>query len=205
MSLLHQDSTELDDAAKGEDLTKGSSHLIAAAIFATVVVSMAIAGYFIAGIKPIVATGEIEQVWVHPQHSETSGYDANGASMAKESYDQVYVFAKVKLHNQSDKPLFLHQVMTNATLPDGIHTSYAATASDYDRIYIAYPAMPVPRQTPLPPQSTIAPGQTVEGIVVSAFRLSKQEWDAQKDLSFTFGLQYQPSLVLAPHSPVIEQ
>jgi len=56
MSLLHQDSTELDDAAKGEDLTKGSSHLIAAAIFATVVVSMAIAGYFIAGIKPIVAT-----------------------------------------------------------------------------------------------------------------------------------------------------
>jgi hypothetical protein len=125
--------------------------------------------------------------------------------MAKESYDQVYVFAKVKLHNQSDKPLFLHQVMTNATLPDGIHTSYAATASDYDRIYIAYPAMPVPRQTPLPPQSTIAPGQTVEGIVVSAFRLSKQEWDAQKDLSFTFGLQYQPSLVLAPHSPVIEQ
>ena len=49
----------------------------------------------------IVATGEIEQVWVHPQHSESYGYDANGAPMAKESYDQVYVFAQVKLHNQT--------------------------------------------------------------------------------------------------------
>lgn len=205
MSLLQQDSTELDDAALGEDLTKGSSHLLATALFATVVVSMAIGGYFIAGIKPIAITGEIEQVWAHPQHSETSGYDANGASMAKESYDQVYVFAKVKLHNQTDKPLFLHQVMTNATLSDGIHSSYAATASDYDRIYIAYPTMPIPHQVALSPQSTIAPGQTVEGIVVSAFRLTKAEWDAHKDLSFTFAIQYQPSLVLTPHTPVIEQ
>jgi hypothetical protein len=205
MSLLQQESTELDDAALGEDLTKGSSHPLATAIFATVLVSMAIAGYFIAGIKPIAITGEVEQVWVHPQHSETSGYDANGVSMAKETYDQVYVFAKVKLHNQSDKPLFLHQVLTNATLNDGIHSSYAATASDYDRIYIAYPTMPIPHQKALSPQSTIAPGQTVEGTVVSAFRVTKAEWDAYKDLSFTFGIQYQPSLVLTPHSPVIEQ
>ena len=205
MSLLQQDSPELDDAARGEDLTKGSSHLLATAIFATVLVSLAIAGYFISGIKPIVITGEVEQVWAHPQHSATSGFDANGAPMAKESYDQVYVFAKVKLHNQSDKPLFLHQVMTNATLADGIHTSYAATASDYERIYIAYPTMPIPHQAALSPQTTIPPGQTVEGIMVSAFKLDKEQWDAHKDLTFTFAIQYQPNLVLTPHAPVIEQ
>jgi len=205
MSLLQHDSTQLDDAARGEDLTKGSSHPLAAAIFATVVVSLAIAGYFIAGIKPIVITGEVEQVWAHPQHSETSGFDANGAPMPKETYDQVYVFAKVKLHNVGDKPLFLHQVMTNATLGDGIHSSYAATAADYDRLYVAYPAMPVPHQAALSPQSTIAPGQTVEGVVVSAFKVTKAEWDAHKDLDLTFGIQYQPNLVLTPHSPIFEQ
>lgn len=205
MSLLQQDSAELDDAAKGEELTKGSSHPILAAVFAAVVVTMAIAGYVISGMKPPVMTGDIEQVWIHPQHSETSGMDANGAAMAKETYDQVYVFAKVKLHNQSDKPLFLHQVMTNATMPDGIHTSYAATASDYDRIYLAYPNMPVAHGTALSPQATIQPGQDVEGILVSAFRMTQQEWDAHKDLSFTFAIQYQPSLVLTPHTPVIVQ
>jgi hypothetical protein len=205
MSLLQQDSPHLDDAAKGEELTKGSSHPLATGIFAAVLVSMAIAGYFIAGTKPPAVTGEIEQVWAHPQHTETSGFDANGATMAKETYDQVYVFALVKLHNQSEQPLFLHNIMTNATLDDGIHSSYAATALDYNRIYLAYPNMPVAKGNPLSPQSTIAPGQTVEGIFVSAFRLTKAQWDARKNLSFTFGIQYQPSLVLAPHTPVTDQ
>jgi hypothetical protein len=205
MSLLQQDSPELDDAALGEEFTKGSSHVVWASIIAVVVVSAIIAVYVISGQKPPAAVGEIEQVWVHPQHTQTSGLDANGAPMVTETFDQVYVFAKVKLTNQSKLPLFLHQVMTNATLDDGIHSSYAATASDYERIYVAYPNMPVPHGTALSPQATIQPGQTVEGIVACAFRLSKQQWDARKDLSFTFGIQYQPSLVLTPHTPVIDQ
>jgi hypothetical protein len=205
MSLLQQDSSELDDAARGEELTKGSSHPLVAAIVAAVLVSLAIAGYFLAGHKPPVLSGEIEQVWVHPQHSETSGFDANGAPMAREQYDQVFVFALVKLHNQSDKPLFLRNIMANTTLADGIHSSYAATSSDYERVFLAYPAMPVPHGKPLPPQSTIDPGQTAEGTIVSAFRLTKEQWDARKDLSFTFNLQYQPSLVLTPQVPLTDR
>jgi hypothetical protein len=202
---LQQDSPELDDAALGEELTKGSSHVVWASLAAAVIVSAAIAFYVISGQKPPAATGEIEQVWVHPQHTETSGYDANGAPMPKEVADQVYLFALVKLHNQSDKPLFLHNISANVTLDDGIHSSYSATAVDYDRVFIAYPNMPVPHGKPLPPQTTIDPGQSVEGEIVSAFRLTKQQWDAHKDLSFTFGIQYQPNLVVTPHVPVTDQ
>jgi len=206
MSLLQQDSQELDDAARGEDYTKGTSHLIWTSVFAAVVVSMAIGAYFLIGQKPPVATGEIEQVWVHPQHSESKGVDANGEVMAKESFDQVFVFVLVKLHNQSDKPLFLHNIMSNATLGDGIHSSYAATAGDYDRVYIAYPAMPVPHGKALSLETTLDPGQTVEGTLVSTFRLSKQDWDARKGLNFTFEFRYQPNLVVTPQpSVIIEQ
>lgn len=205
MSLLQQDSPKLDDAALGEELTKGSSHVVIAAVVAAVIVTAAIAFYVISGQKPPAATGDIEQVWVHPQHTETSGIDANGAPMPKEVADQVYVFALVKLHNQSDKPLFLHNILANATLDDGIHSSYAATAVDYDRVFIAYPTMPVPHGKPLAPQTTIDPGQSVEGEIVSAFRLTKQQWDTHKDLSLTFGIQYQPDLVLVPHVPVTDQ
>src|ERR1700677_1114335 len=155
MGLLQQDSRQLDDAALGEELTKGSSHILWTSVAAAVVVSAAIAFYVISGQKPPAATGEIEQVWVHPQHTETSGFDANGAPMPKEVADQVYVFALVKLHNQSDKPLFLHNILANATLDDGIHSSYAATASDYDRVFLAYPNMPVPHGKALSPQTTI--------------------------------------------------
>jgi hypothetical protein len=205
MSLLQRDSPELDDAALGEELTKGSSHILWASLAAAAVVSAAIAFYMISGQKPPAATGEIEQVWVHPQHTETSGFDANGAPMPREVADQVYVFALVKLHNQSDKPLFLHNILANATLDDGIHSSYAATTVDYDRVFIAYPNMPVPHGKPLAPQTTIDPGQSVEGTIVSAFRLTKAQWDAHKDLNFTFGIHYQPDLVLTPHVPVTDQ
>ncbi len=205
MSLLQHDSPELDDAALGQDYAKGSSHVIWATIIAVVLVSVAIAVYVIAGQRPPVVTGELEQVWVHPQHSETSGLDANGAPMPKETYDQIYLFALVKLKNVSKEPLFLHNIMANTTLADGIHSSYAATAADYDRVYLAYPDMPVPHGTALSPQTTIAPGQTVEGTIVSAFKLSKQEWDARKDLNFAFAFQYQKNLVLTPHAALIDR
>jgi hypothetical protein len=138
-------------------------------------------------------------------HGETSGFDANGEAMAKESFEQVLVFAQVKLHNQSQQPLYLHQIMTNATLEDGIHTSYAASASEYDRVFIAYPELAALHGKALPPETTLDPGQTQEGIIVSAFRLSRQQWEARKNLNFTFAFQYQPSLVLSSHAAVIER
>jgi hypothetical protein len=204
MSLLHQETAkEIDDAARGEEFTRGSSHVVWATIAATVAVTVAIAVIVIAGQKPPAASGEIEQVWVHPQHTETSGFDANGEPMPVESYDQIYVFSLVKLRNQGTQPLFLNNILANIKLEDGIHSSYAASAADYDRVFLAYPSMPVPHGKGLRLDLTLEPGQTAEGTIVSAFRMSKQQWDAGKDLNFTFAFQYQPSLVLAPHAAVI--
>jgi hypothetical protein len=205
MSLL-QDSPELVEVAPGEDYTKGSSHVVWATWIAAVVVTAAVAVYVMAGQRQPVSSGEIVSVWAHPLHAESSGIDANGESMAKVSFDQVMVFAKVRLHNPGKGPLFLHNVMTNATLDDGIHSSYAATAADYDRVFLAYPSMPVPHGAGLTTNdATINPGQTLEGTFVSSFRLSKQQWDARKDLSFTFAFMHQPSLVLKPQGAVTDQ
>ena len=206
MSLLHQESpNEVDDAARGEEFTKGTSHVILASIAAAVLVTIAIAIYVVAGQKPPAATGEILQVWAHPMHSVTSGFDANGETMAKESFDHVLVFTRVRLHNQSKQPIFLHQIATNATLDDGVHTSYAATATDYNRVFLAYPDLASLKGTALPIEATLEPGQTLEGETVSSFRITKQQWDARKDLSYTFAFQYLPSLKLAPHSAVTER
>ncbi|MGA8041253.1 MAG: hypothetical protein WCA37_00480 [Terracidiphilus sp.] len=206
MSLLRQDSNnQLDDAARGESFTRGTSHLIWASIAATIVVTVAITIYVIAGEKPPAATGEILDIWAHPMHTESSGFDANGAPIPKESFDQVLVFAHVRLHNQSKQPLFLYQILSNATLADGIHSSYAATASDYRRIFVAYPDLTPWRAEPLPLETTIEPGQTVEGTFVSSFRLSKADWDARKGLNFSFGFRYLPALTLTAQVPVTER
>ncbi|HVN93759.1 MAG TPA: hypothetical protein VMT38_08685 [Terracidiphilus sp.] len=204
MSLLQQDA--LDDAALGEELTKGSSHVVWATIAAIVVVSIAIGSYIYFERAPVVSTGEVIAVWVHPQHTETSGLDANGAPMAKEIVDQVMVFTQVKLENHTSHPLYLMNVLTNATFADGIHSSYAANEGDYQRIFVAYPDIPVPHNAALSPlDTTIGPGQTVEGTFVSAFKMTKQDWDAHTKLDYTFDFRYQPSLTLTPQVPITEQ
>jgi hypothetical protein len=207
MSLLQQDSSpELDDAAKGEELTKGTSHVVWAAVSATVVVGIAIAIYVIAGQKPPIAKGEIEAVWAHPQHTVTSGFDASGAPMAQQTIDQVFVFTKVMLHNQSNHPIVLVNVTTNVTLDDGIHSSYAANKGDYDRIFVAYPEIQVPHGPAISPLETeIEAGQSVEGEIVSAFKITKQQWDARKKLDYTFSFRYQPNMVLAPQVAVVDE
>ena len=205
MSLLHQE--ELDDAARGEELTRGTSHVVVAAVIAGLVVSIAIAIYVIAGQKPPFATGEITAIWAHPQHTETSGFDASGAPMEKQSVDQVMVFATVKLHNMTDHPIFLGNVTTNVTLADGtIAHCYAANKGDYERIFVAYPDIPVPHLTPISPlDTTLNPGQTVEGTFVSAFKMTQQQWDARKNLDYTFDFRYQPALTVTPHVPITER
>jgi len=206
MSLLQQDSDQVDDAAKGEELTRGTSHVVWAAVAATVVVSIAIAIYVIAGQKPPAAGGTILAVWAHPQHTITSGFDASGAPMPQETVDQVFVFTKVSLKNQSEHAIVLNNVTTNVTLADGIHSSYAANKGDYDRLFVAYPDIQVPHGAGISPLDTeIDPGQTVEGEIVCQFRITKQQWDARKKLDYTFSFRYLPNLELTPQLPVIDQ
>ncbi len=206
MSLLQQDGKEeLDDAARGEELTKGTSHVVVATIIADVVVTVVIAIYVIAGQLSPLATGQVIGVWAHPLHTETSGFDAAGMPMPKQSFDQVLVFAHVRLHNQSKQPLFLTNILANATFGDGVHTSYAAPGPDYERVFLAYPDIAVPHGKPLPLEETLDPGQTVEGSFVCAFRMAKQQWDTRKNLNFTFNFRYEPNLVLTPSATIIER
>jgi len=205
MSLLQQNSQEQDDAARGEEFTKGTSNALLASVVAAVAVSVAIFLYIKLGEKPPVATGEVSNVQAHMVHRETAAFDAAGAAMPQEKFDQVLVFAHVKLHNQSKGPLFLHQAMMNLTLDDGIHTSYVATPTDYDRAFKGYPELAPFRGNPLASELTLEHGQTIEGDILASFRLTKSEWDARKGLDFAFGFRYQPLLKVAPKGAVVDK
>jgi hypothetical protein len=206
MSLLHQVSPEeIDDAALGEEFTKGSSHVFLAGLIAAVLVIAAIALYMWAGQTPPVASGEIVQVWAHPRHGMTSGFDANGQPMAKETFDQLLIFAHVKLRNESKIPLYLEDVLVNAKLGDAILSVSAGDAAQYDEVFVAYHELAPLHANVLTPRTMIAPGESLDGNAFWATRLTKEEWDARKNLNFTFKFQYQSSLVLAPHTTVKEE
>jgi hypothetical protein len=201
MGLLQQESRE----AAGESYTKGTSHVIIATIIAVVLVSAAVTVYVIAGEKPPASTGEVVDVWAHPMHTETSGWDANGAAIPKEEVDQVLLFTHVKLRNQSKQPIFLHQVLANLTLPDGIHSSYAAMPSDYERLFKAYPDLAQWHAPPISPDLTIQPGEMKEGTFVCSYRMTKADWETRKGLGYTFNFQYLPALTVDWKGAVTER
>jgi hypothetical protein len=204
MSLLlgQKSGEEIGGAAPGEEYTKGSSHLVWASLIAVLVVSVAIAAFVLAGEKPPVAAGEIVQVWACPQHVETSGLDANSASMDKESFDRVLLFAHVKLRNRSGNPLLLEDILANLRLADGTLSVSAGSPSQFEEVFVAYPKLAALHGNVLAPHTIIAPGQSLDGTVFWAIRRGKQEWEARQRLDFTFKFQYQPSLKLTPRAAV---
>ena len=170
--------------------------MVWSAFAAAVVVTIAIGAYFFVNNKPQVSAGQVTGVVAHMMHHETSGLDASGAPMPKEEFDQVLLFTHVRLRNQSKEPLFLRQVTANITLDDGIHSSYAATPTDYERLFHAYPELAALHGKSLALDSTIPPGETMEGDFVSAFRMTKDQWNARKGLDYTVSFRYQPDLKL---------
>ncbi len=204
MSLLQQNPS-LETTAPGEEITKGSSHIVWASVSAGVIVTIAIAVYVIAGQKPPASTGEVTRAVAHMMHRETSGFDAAGAPMPKQEFDQVLLFTHVKLHNQSKEPLFLRQIMSNVTLPDGVHVSYAAPPTDYERLFAAYPELVSLHGKALGIEETIPAGEWLEGDFVSAFRMTKADWDSRKSIDYGVSFRYQPELKLTPNIQVSEQ
>src|ERR1700740_716388 len=157
MSLLHQDSqSALAAAARAESFTKGSSHIVWASVAAAVVVTILIAIYVITGEKPPVANVEIVDIWAHPMHEVTPAFDAAGASVSQSTFDQVLVFTHGRLRNQSKGPLLVLQIMTNVTHPGGsVDTSYATMASQYERIFQAYPDLAKWHSAPINTELTL--------------------------------------------------
>jgi hypothetical protein len=201
MSLLQQQS----DQSAGESYTKGTSHVMIATVVAVVLVSIAMTVYVITGEKPPAATGDILDAWAHPLHSETSGWDANGSAIPKEEIDQVMLFTHVRLHNQGKQAIFLHQIIANATLADGVHSSYAATPTDYERIFKAYPQLMQWYGAPISPDLTLQPGEFKEGTFVCSFRMPKADWESRKGLNYTFNFQYLPGLTLESKGTITER
>ena len=193
-----------------------------AGIIAAIVVTIVVLVVVMASRRPPAAAGEIVQVWAYPSHGETSGIDANGDPMAKVSFDQVLLFAHLKLKNQSKVPLQLQGVLANLMpAADGIPLSVSAgSVAQYEEALLAYPELQAMRGNAFPVNKLIQPGESVEGTAFWVFRLSKQEWETRKNwgpdpdhddpgsrfgLNFTFAIQYQKNLVLAPQSAVREE
>jgi hypothetical protein len=99
------------------------------------------------------------------------------------------VLAHVRLHNPNQAPIRIEDDWAIVTLPNGeTRRSLAANSSDFDKVFVAYPQLAPLRMEPLRRDTLIQPGQTVDGLVIFSYPLSREQWDSRKSMQLTLEL-----------------
>ena len=189
----------LDSANPSNSRDKASrSGMLLSILAATAVLLAALLLLWWHAHQPPPLVGRVTQLWIHPMHTVLQRKDANGVEQLPEAFDQVLVLAQIHLQNQSKQPVILKQLLTNLTLPDGMDSSYAATPTDYDRVFLAYPELASLRTQPLHPDTILQPGASTDGMILSSFQLSADRWKQQRGMHFEINLKMHPALILTP-------
>jgi len=168
-------------------------------LVATILVMLAIGAYVYIGEKPPVAAGQILKLDVTPIHTEMRvGAGAQGVQGGMDTYDQLLIVAQVRIRNQTNIPLFLHDMWSNLVTNNGDEQrSLAANKNDFQSVFIAYPQMAPFKGEPILRDITLQPGQSVQGLIIFHYPMTKDQWDARHSFEAVISFMHQKNLVLS--------
>jgi hypothetical protein len=138
--------------------------------------------------KTPVATGEVARIAIYPVQAKITGGAAGAAGMQgqDEIINQLLVFAHVRLNNPNTTPITVVDNWAVITMPDGeTQRSLGASQVAFDKVFQAYPQLAPMRMDPLRRDAQIPPGQSMDGLVVFSYQLSKEQWDKRKSMQVT--------------------
>ncbi|WP_446744063.1 hypothetical protein [Silvibacterium acidisoli] len=164
---------------------------------AAVVVVAAIAAYVFLGRKPPVHSGQVLSVHVYPIHRELKpASGTEGMQGVGDTYDQLILLADVSIKNETNIPLFLRDMYADVQLAETPQRSAAATVTNLEKVFVAYPELKQYQKTPLARDTTLQPGQQIEGLMGFVFPMSKAQWDSRTGEDLTFIFLHQNALKL---------
>ena len=164
---------------------------------AAVVVSIAIGLYVWIGEKPPVARGDVLTMNLYPVHTLINNGGGGDTGMAgnPEYYDQLLILAKIKVTNQTDIPLFMQDISAAIKMPDGSdQVNVTASDKDMDRVFQAYPSLSYLRAASIPRDTTLSPGQSVQGLAIFNFPITKEQWDSLQTAKVVVSFMHQKNL-----------
>lgn len=105
------------------------------------------------------------------------------------------ILVEVTLHNVGEKTLYIKDIKADVMTDQGGQSDEAASASDYGRYLLAYPALSG-HAAPLKVEMKIPPGAAQTGSVMVSLPVTQQQFDARKDLTVTIQPYDQAPIVL---------
>ena len=105
------------------------------------------------------------------------------------------VLLQVTLRNVGSKTLYIKAIKADLKTDQELSDD-AASPSDYDRYFMAYPDLKEHSTQPLVAEMKIAPGAEQKGTVLVSFPVTKEQFEARKDLDVTIEPYDQNPIVL---------
>jgi hypothetical protein len=106
--------------------------------------------------------------------------------------DNLYVLATLHLDDRLHVPLFLKDFNATLTTADGqTLTASAVEKTDLPNLYTTFPALKPLSATPLLRETTVAPGQSAEGMLILCFPATQADWDHRQSAVLTVDFYHQ--------------
>jgi len=151
----------------------------------TLAIALVVVVVFIVGIayvfrsKPV-AQGQIDNVFVSQNKGQPNSMLA----------------IQVTLRAVGEKPLYIKDMKAELETQQDTYTDTAASPSDYERYFQAYPDLRDHAMKPIAVETKIQPGAQESGTVIVTFPIDKSEFDTRKSLTVTVVPYDQKAIVL---------
>jgi hypothetical protein len=139
----------------------------------------------------VVVFAGIFAILQRPQSSATGTID-NVSAVEIPNQNATMVAVSITIHNSGQKPFWIHTLQADADTANGMQTDQAASASDVDRYFQAFPALKENSYAPLKREGMIGPGVEEKGTMIFSFPISPDVFNARKSLKITVQPYDQP-------------
>lgn len=169
-------------------------------VIAAAVLAVILGLYLVGSKKPPTSSGSVSKVIALPMHMESKGSIAPGMAgtvdQDVEKSDSVLIAIALDVKNAIQKPMYIKGLEAKLVTQKGELTDYAAPASDYDRIVLAYPQLNMGSIKPFQAESAIPANTEQQGLMIVSFPISRDDWDSRKSLVATVNFYDHAPLVL---------
>jgi hypothetical protein len=125
-------------------------------------------------------------------HSATAGSIDDIVSVEIPDQNSIMVAINVSFQNNGTKPYWIHTIKADLETSSGNFSDDAASPSDFDRYFQAFPTLKQHALAPLEREAKINPGGRITGTVIVAFPVTPDAFANRKSLKVTIQPYDQP-------------
>jgi hypothetical protein len=143
------------------------------------------------GVAVIAVVALIASLTQRP-HSATTGSIDDVVSVEIPDQNSIMVAINVSFQNNGAKPYWIHTIKADLDTSSGSFSDNAASASDFDRYFQAFPTLKQHALAPLEREARINPGGHAAGTVIVVFHVTPDAFANRKSLKVTIQPYDQP-------------